>query len=62
MRDLLYDIIHETNSKILIFSSKMFLLYEKDMDEADLLNDEIKKFMIQLTQNLKNIFNKENLL
>ena len=62
MYDLLYDIIHQTFVKILIFSTEQFLLYWKDMDEVRLLNSEIKKFMIQLKQNLTNIFNKENLL
>ena len=62
MRDLLHDIIHETNDRILVFSTKMFIVYEKDMDKVHLLNSEIKKFMIQLKQNLKKIFNKENLM
>ena len=62
MYDSSYDIIHQTSSKTLIFSTKQFVLYWKDMDEVRLLNSEIKKFMIQLKQNLTNIFNKENLL
>ena len=62
IRDLSYDIMHETFGKILIFSTKMFILYEKDMDEVHLVHSKIKKFMIQLKQNLKKIFDKENLL
>ena len=62
MCDLSYDIIHETLRKVLIFFTKMFIMYEKDMDEVHLLHSEIKKFMIQLKQNLKKIFNKEDLL
>ena len=62
MHDSTYDIIYETLSQTSIFSTKMFLLYEKDMDEVYLLNSEIKKFTIQLKHNLKKIFNKENLM
>ena len=62
MCDLSYDIIHETLRKVLIFFTKMFIMYEKDMDEVHLLHSEIKKFMIQLKQNLRKIFNKEDLL
>ena len=61
MLDLSYDIRHQTFSKILVFHLKSFLLYETDMDDVRLLHSEIKKFMIQLKQNL-NMFNKENLL
>ena len=43
MCDLSNDIIHETLRKILILFSKMFLSYEKDMDEVHLINSEIKK-------------------
>ena len=60
--DSSYDIIHEALSKILIFATKMFILYEKDMNEVHLIHSEIKKFLIQLKQRLKKIFNKENLL
>ena len=62
MYDLSYDIIYQTFVKILIFANTQFLWYWKGMDEVRLLNSEIKKFMIQLKQNLTNIFNKENLL
>ena len=62
MYDLPYDIRHQTFAKILVFNLKSFLLYETDMDEVRLLNSEIKNYMIQLNQNLTNIFNKENLL
>ena len=48
MRDSSYDIILETYGKILIFSTKMFMSYEKDIDEVHLMHSEIKKFMIQL--------------
>ena len=60
--DLLYYIIHQAYAKILIFSTKQFLLCWKDMDEVRLLNSKINFFLIQLKQNLTNIFNKENLL
>ena len=62
MYDLSYDIIYQTFVKIIIFANTQFLWYWKGMDEVRLLNSEIKKFMIQLKQNLTNIFNKENLL
>ena len=62
MYDLSYDIIYQTFVKILIFANKQLLWHWKDMDEVRLLNSEIEKFMIQLKQNLTNIFNKENLL
>ena len=62
MYDLLYDIIHQAYAKILIFSTKQFLLYWTDKDEVRLLNSKIKFFLIQLKRNLTNIFNKENLL
>ena len=61
MYDLSY-IRHQTFSKILLFNLKSFLLYETDMDEVRLLNSEMKNYMIQLKQNLENVFNKENLL
>ena len=50
--DSSYDIIREALDKILIFATKMFGLYEKDMDKVHLIHSEIKKFMIQLKQNL----------
>ena len=62
MYDSTYNIIREASDKILIFATKMFGLYKKDMDKVHLIYSEIKKFMIQLKQNLKKIFNKENLL
>ena len=61
MYDSTYNIIREASDKILIFATKMFGLYKKDMDKVHLIYSEIKKFMIQLKQNLKKIFNKENL-
>ena len=62
MYDLLHEITHWIFNKLLIFVNKHFSLYWKDMDEVHLLNSEIKKFMIQINQDLTNIFNKENLL
>ena len=62
MYDLLHEITHRIFNKLLIFVSKHSLLYRKDMDEVHLLNSEIKKFMIQIKQDLTIIFNKENLL
>ena len=40
----------------------MYIMDKKDIDKLHLLNDKIKEFMIQLKQDLKKIFNKENLL
>ena len=39
----------------------MYIMDKKDIDKLHLLNDKIKEFMIQLKQDLKKIFNKENL-
>ena len=61
MYDTTYDIICEVHNKMLKFTLNMFELYEKDMDKVHLIYSELKKFMIQLKQNLKEIFNKKNL-
>ena len=60
--DLLHDIWHHTVAKILLFSPKNLLAFDTGIDEVRWLNSEIKNYMIQLKQNLENIFNKENLL
>ena len=39
----------------------IFELYEKDMDKVHSINSELKKIMIQLKQDLKKIFNQEDL-
>ena len=49
-------------NKSLIFADKHSSLYWKDINEVHLLNSEIKKFVIQIKQDLTIIFNKENLL
>ena len=46
MYDSTYNIIREASDKILIFATKMFGLYKKDMDKVHLIYSEIKKFMI----------------
>ena len=56
------DIIREVRSKMLKITIDMFELYEKDMDKVHSIYSELKKFMIQLIQNLRKIFNKEDLL
>ena len=61
MRDSSYDITREVKNEILKISINMFELYEKDMDKVHLIYSEIKKFMIRLKQNLKKIFNQEDL-
>ena len=53
MCDSLHEITHQIFKKLLMFVSKHSL---------HLLNSEIKKFMIQIKQDLTIIFNKENLL
>ena len=57
-----YDIIREVQSKILKIIIDMFELYEKDMDKVHSIYSELKRFMVQLIQNLRKIFNKEDLL
>ena len=57
-----YDIIREVKNEILKISVNMFELYEKDMDKVHLIYSELKKIMIRLKQNLKKIFNQEDLL
>ena len=61
MYDWTYNIIGEVKNEILKISMNMFEWYEKDMDKVHLIYTELKKIMIQLKQNLKKIFNKENL-
>ena len=39
----------------------MFELYGKDMDKVHSIHSELKEFMIKLKQDLKKIFNKEDL-
>ena len=45
---------------------RLFKLHENyadmDIDELHLVNNEIKKFMVQLKQDLKDIFDAEDLL
>ena len=62
MRSSLNDIIHEVNTEVLLISIKALGLYEKDMDKVHLIHSEVKELMIRLKQNLKKIFNKEDLL
>ena len=56
-----YDIIHEANNEMLKITINIFELYEKDMDKVHSINSELKKIMIQLKQDLKKIFNQEDL-
>ena len=62
MYDSLHEITHCIFNRLLIFANKQFSMYWKNMGEVHLLNSEIKKFMIQIKQDLTIIFNKENLL
>ena len=55
------DIIREVQSKMLKITIDMFELYEKDMDKVHSINTEIKEFMIKFKQDIKKIFNKEDL-
>ena len=61
MHDSSYDIICEVNSKMLKITLDMFELYEKDMDKVHSIHSELKELMIKLKQDLKKIFNKEDL-
>ena len=61
MCDSTYDIICEVQIKILKIVSNMFELYEKDMDKVHSIPSKLKKFIIKLKQDLKKIFNKEDL-
>ena len=56
-----YDIIREVQSKMLKITIDMFKLYEKDMDKTHLINNKLKEIMIRLKQNLRKIFNQEDL-
>ena len=61
MYDSTFDIICEVQNKMLKFTLNMFELFEKDTDKVHLIYSELKKFMIQLKQNLKEIFNQKDL-
>ena len=61
MYDSSYDIICEVQRIILKIVLNMFELYEKDMDKVHSIHSELKEFMIKLKQDLKKIFNKEDL-
>ena len=56
------DIIREVQSKMQKINIDIFELYEKDMNKVHSIDSELKKFTIQLVQNLRKIFNKEDLL
>ena len=62
MISLTDDIISELKSKILALYKYTYKLYEKDVDKIHLTNSEIKEFMIQLKQDLREIFDAEDLL
>ena len=55
------DIIREVQNKMLKITLNMFELYEKDMDKVHSINSELKEFMIKFKQDIKKIFNKEDL-
>ena len=55
------DIIREVQGKMLKITLNMFELYEKDMDKVHSINSELKEFMIKFKQDIKKIFNKEDL-
>ena len=61
MYDSADNIIREVNSEMLKIAINMFELYEKDMDKVHSINSELKKIMIRLKQDLKKIFNQEDL-
>ena len=61
MYDSSYSIICEVNIKTLKIILDMFELYEKDMDKVHSIHSELKELMIKLKQDLKKIFNKEDL-
>ena len=62
MISLTDDIISELKSKILALYKYTYKLYEKDVDKIHLTNSEIKEFMIQLKQVVREIFDAEHLL
>ena len=61
MYDSSYDIICEVQRIILKIVLNMFELYEKDMDKVRSIHSELKEFMIKLKEDLRKIFNKEDL-
>ena len=61
MYDSTHDIICEVKGKMLNIIINTLELYEKDMDKVHLIHSELKELMIKLKQDLKNIFNKEDL-
>ena len=57
-----FDIIGRIQGKMLKIALDMFELYVKDdMDKVHSIHSELKEFMIKLKQDLKKIFNKEDL-
>ena len=60
------DIISEIKNEIFMIYMNMFKLYENyanmDIDDLHLINDKLKKILIQLKQDLKEIFSAEDLL
>ena len=61
MYDSTHDIICEVSEKMLNIIIDTLELYEKDMDKVHLIHSELKELMIKLKQDIKNIFNKEDL-
>ena len=61
MYDSTHDIIREVQGKMLNIIFNMFELYEKDMDKVHSIYSDLKKLMFKLKQDLKNIFNEEDL-
>ena len=60
------DIISEIKNEIFMIYMNMLKLYgnyaNMDIDDLHLINDKLKKIMIQLKQDLKEIFSAEDLL
>ena len=60
------DIISEIKNEIFMIYMNMLELYgnyaNMDIDDLHLINDKLKKIMIQLKQDLKQIFSAEDLL
>ena len=61
MYDSTYNIIHEVQNEMLKITINIFELYQKDMNKVHLINTKLKKIMIKFKQNLKKIFNQEDL-
>ena len=61
MYDSTHDIICEVSEKMLNIIIDTLELYEKDMDKVHLIHSELKELLIKLKQDLKSIFNKEDL-